>query len=215
WRPSSPPKKSLEPAVSTAEDDRADGVDGRGQPGPALAQALVREKQRPAALFSAATKLGDPMRIANIAGRASLLYDDGAVDVARASNGRFGPQPRSLYDTWDAFQNWATSLYAPQTPPPAPSAPGPPVPRPGQVFAIGFNYRDHAVETDSELPAEPLIFTKFPSCITGPNGVVTLSGDQGDWEVELVVVIGREAHRIEAAEGWSVVAGVAVGQDIS
>ncbi|MDX6299928.1 MAG: hypothetical protein QOF53_1142 [Nocardioidaceae bacterium] len=160
-------------------------------------------------------EVDEPMRIANVAGRASLLVDDGAVDIAGASGGRFSPDPQSLYDNWDAFRIWAATLGSASTTPYDPSDLGPPVPRPGQVFGIGFNYRDHAVETNFELPADPLTFTKFPSCITGPNGVVALSGDQVDWEVELVIVIGRDAHRVPSADGWSVVAGVTVGQDIS
>jgi 2-keto-4-pentenoate hydratase/2-oxohepta-3-ene-1,7-dioic acid hydratase in catechol pathway len=60
------------------------------------------------------------------------------------------------------------------------------------------------------------VFTKFPTCITGPFGDVVLPrGGHTDWEVELVVVIGRRAERVVAAEAWSYVAGLAVGQDLS
>jgi PPOX class probable F420-dependent enzyme len=67
----------------------------------------------------------------------------------------------------------------------------------------------------AELPAMPATFTKFPSSLNGPFGDVALPADTVDWEVELVVVIGAEAHRVAAADAWSYVAGLTVGQDIS
>ena len=156
------------------------------------------------------------MRIANLRGRLSLLTEgDGAIDVAGASGGRFGPDPQSPFGQWDEFAAWASQLHEAGATPYRPEELGPPVPRPDQVFAIALNYRDHADEARLELPAEPPTFTKFPSCLTGPNGAVALSGEAVDWEVELVVVIGREGHRVSAADAWSVVAGVTVGQDIS
>ncbi len=68
---------------------------------------------------------------------------------------------------------------------------GAPVPRPRQVFAIGLNYADHAAESGMAAPPAPLTFTKFPSSIAGPTADVPLSGEMVDWEVEIVVVIGR------------------------
>jgi len=92
---------------------------------------------------------------------------------------------------------------------------GPPVPRPRQVFGIGMNYRDHVGETGAALPAAPLTFTKFPSCIAGPHDVVPLSGGMVDWEVELVAVIGTEVTAVAVDEAWAAVAGLTLGQDIS
>ena len=155
------------------------------------------------------------MRVANVRGRLSLLAGDGAIDVAEVSGGRFGPDPQSVFRQWGEFGEWASQLDGTGAAPYGPEDLGPPVPRPDQVFAIGLNYRDHADEARLEYPADPPTFTKFPSCLTGPYGAVTLSGEAVDWEVELVVVIGREAHRVSAAEAWSVVAGVTVGQDVS
>jgi 2,4-didehydro-3-deoxy-L-rhamnonate hydrolase len=155
------------------------------------------------------------MRVANLRGRLSLLSQAGAIDVAEASGGRFSPDPQSPFGQWDEFAEWASQLPVTGGAPYRPEELGPPVPRPGQVFAIALNYRDHADEARLELPSEPPTFTKFPSCLTGPDGAVTLSGEAVDWEVELVVVIGREARGISAADAWSVVAGVTVGQDIS
>jgi 2-keto-4-pentenoate hydratase/2-oxohepta-3-ene-1,7-dioic acid hydratase in catechol pathway len=92
---------------------------------------------------------------------------------------------------------------------------GAPVPRPGQVFGIGLNYRDHAGESGAPLPPAPLTFTKFPSCIAGPTDDIPLSGELVDWEVEIVAVIGDEVADVPVAEAWSVVAGLTLGQDIS
>ena len=90
-----------------------------------------------------------------------------------------------------------------------------PVPRPQKVFGIGLNYRAHAAETGAELPPSPLTFTKFPSCLNSATGEIELSGDTVDWEVELVVVIGRGGHGIPATTVWDHVAGLTLGQDIS
>ena len=68
---------------------------------------------------------------------------------------------------------------------------GAPVPRPRQVFAIGLNYADHTAESGMPAPPAPLTFTKFPSAIAGPTADIPLSGEMVDWEVEIVVVIGR------------------------
>jgi 2-keto-4-pentenoate hydratase/2-oxohepta-3-ene-1,7-dioic acid hydratase in catechol pathway len=85
------------------------------------------------------------------------------------------------------------------------------------VFGIGLNYRDHAAESGLPVPAgEPPVFTKFPSCITGPHGDIELPpGGHVDWEVELVAVIGRHARHVPAGRGLEYVAGYAVGQDVS
>ncbi len=59
------------------------------------------------------------------------------------------------------------------------------------MFAIGLNYRDHAAETGLDAPDAPPTFTKFASCLTGPETDLVLPTDTVDWEVELVAVIGR------------------------
>ncbi len=92
---------------------------------------------------------------------------------------------------------------------------GAPIPQPRQVFGIGLNYRDHAGESNVPLPPAPLTFTKFPSCIAGPNADVPLSGDMVDWEVEIVAVIGDQTSHVGVADAWNAVAGLTLGQDIS
>ena len=66
-----------------------------------------------------------------------------------------------------------------------------------------------------EVPETPVVFTKFPSCLVGSRADVVLSSDYVDWEVELVVVIGRGGRGIAEARALDHVAGYCVGQDIS
>ncbi|HUQ56221.1 fumarylacetoacetate hydrolase family protein [Lentzea sp.] len=155
------------------------------------------------------------MRIANLAGRAVLLHGDRALDVETASDGRYGPDPMTVLDRWSDFLPW-TSTANPNTATQFdPSRLGPPVPRPHQVFAVALNYPPHAAEAGYRPPTDPLVFTKFPSCLTGPHATVELSGSRVDWEVELVVVIGQGGHHIPALRAWQHVAGLTVGQDLS
>ena len=156
------------------------------------------------------------MRIGNLLGRAVVLDGDFAIDIAEASGGEFPSDPSALFEAWTEFWDWARS-----TPPSLPRRRyrfeelGPPIPRPRQVFAVALNYLDHAEEVGVTRPEVPLIFTKFPSCITGPSGVIELPGGSVDWEIELVVVIGRYAVFVEQELGWDHVAGLTVGQDLS
>ncbi len=157
------------------------------------------------------------MKLGNLHGRAVLLDGDRAVDVADASDGRFGPDPQALFDDWPAFTAWAKDAGA--VPASAPSFAveelGAPVPAPRQVFAIGLNYAEHAAEAGYPPDTMPVTFTKFPSSIVGPDAVVELPEGNVDWEVELVVVIGTRAHRVTREDAWSHVAGLTIGQDLS
>ena len=156
------------------------------------------------------------MRIGCIGGRAWLVTAEGrGVDIAAASGGKFPVDPQALYEAWDEVHAWARGVPADSYAPVDPATLQLPVPRPRQVFAIGANYRAHAAEAGVEPPEQPVIFTKFPSCLTGPNDAVAIRHDRVDWEVELVVVMGREARNVRAADGWDHVAGLATGQDIS
>ncbi|MFI5958937.1 fumarylacetoacetate hydrolase family protein [Cryptosporangium sp. NPDC051539] len=155
------------------------------------------------------------MRIGNLDGRLALFLDEGAVDVARASGGEFGPDPQEVFLRWDEFRAWAGGPEARETVSFAPEQLGAPVPRPGQVFAIGLNYRDHAAEAGVAVPDQPPVFTKFRGSITGPRGAIVLAGETVDWEVELVAVVGRRADAVAADDAWDHVAGLTVGQDLS
>ena len=154
------------------------------------------------------------MKLANVAGRAALVVEGGVLDVASTSGGRFGPDPAALYDEWDAFRAWADTATG-DVQPLDETQLGAPSPRPRQVFGIGLNYKSHAEESGADLPAIPAVFTKFPASLGGPFDPIELSGEMVDWEVELVVVIGRRADRAPEPRGWDHVAGLCVGQDIS
>jgi 2,4-diketo-3-deoxy-L-fuconate hydrolase len=156
------------------------------------------------------------VRLANVQGRASVVVGGGVVDVERASGGRFTADPMAVLARWDDFVAWAAGLTAG-----AAGAPlderllGPPVPRPAKVFAIGVNYRGHVEEAGMDMPKTPMVFTKFPTCLAGPHGDVVLSSAFVDWEVELVVVIGRGGRDVPAARALAHVAGYSAGQDVS
>ncbi|GAA0902424.1 MULTISPECIES: fumarylacetoacetate hydrolase family protein [Streptomyces violaceusniger group] len=161
------------------------------------------------------------MRIATLHGRVVLRRGEGHVDVATASEGRFGPDPQAVYGDWEAFASWARAHLSggAHMAAPAPTNTevrwGPPVPRPAQIFAIGLNYRDHVAESGLSIPDELAVFTKFASSLTGHRARVALPEGSVDWEAELVVVIGRRAHHVSRATAWSHVAGLTIGQDLS
>jgi 2-keto-4-pentenoate hydratase/2-oxohepta-3-ene-1,7-dioic acid hydratase in catechol pathway len=92
-----------------------------------------------------------------------------------------------------------------------------PISDPGKVICIGLNYRDHALETNSPIPSEPVVFNKFPQCVVGPDDAVILPGvaHEVDYEAELVVVIGTSGKRISKANAMRHVAGYTVGNDVS
>jgi 2-keto-4-pentenoate hydratase/2-oxohepta-3-ene-1,7-dioic acid hydratase in catechol pathway len=92
-----------------------------------------------------------------------------------------------------------------------------PVARVGKFVCIGLNYRDHAAEAKMKIPVEPILFMKATSAIIGPcDGVVIPPDSQkSDWEVELGVIIGREARYVPRDRALEYVAGVCVCNDLS
>jgi 2-keto-4-pentenoate hydratase/2-oxohepta-3-ene-1,7-dioic acid hydratase in catechol pathway len=84
-------------------------------------------------------------------------------------------------------------------------------------IAIGLNYADHAAETGAQIPKEPIVFNKAPSCIVGPNDAVQIprASKKTDWEVELAIVIGKGGSYIDEAKAMSHVAGFTVCHDVS
>ncbi|WP_077488839.1 fumarylacetoacetate hydrolase family protein [Sinomonas mesophila] len=159
------------------------------------------------------------MRLANIVDRFALITpDDQAVDVSRASGGRFSPRIQDCYERWDELLAAAPDLHRAQGRPLTEVRPhevGNPAPQPRQVFAIGLNYADHAAEAGLAVPEDLTVFTKFASSLTGPYGTIALPPGTVDWEVELVVVLGRGGRNIPAETAWDHVAGLSVGQDLS
>jgi len=95
---------------------------------------------------------------------------------------------------------------------------GAPIARPGNILAIGLNYADHAAEAGMDVPSEPVLFTKAPSSYCGPNDTVLIprTSVKTDWEVELGVVIGKEASYIaDEAAAMDHVAGYCIVNDVS
>lgn len=95
---------------------------------------------------------------------------------------------------------------------------GPPLQRPPKIVAIGLNYREHASESKMETPAHPLVFSKFTSSIVGPFDDIVLVPEvsrEVDFEVELAVVIGRTASRVERSEALEHVFGYTIVNDVS
>lgn len=97
------------------------------------------------------------------------------------------------------------------------SALAPVVPAPSKIFAVGFNFPDHAAEVDRPLPDFPSVFAKFARSLTGPRDPMllphrTLSVDN-DWEVELVAIIGKGGRDIAVADAHEHIAGYCVGND--
>nr|WTB34694.1 fumarylacetoacetate hydrolase family protein [Streptomyces sp. NBC_00830] len=157
------------------------------------------------------------MRIANLAGRLVVVTADRAVDVQQASGDLFSSDPQAVYDRWAEFRTWVAQADLGSGVPFDSADLGAPAPAPRQLLAIGLNYHEHVSEAGFTTPeGMPPVFTKFATSITGPVTEVALpKGGHTDWEVELVVVVGRRAYQVSEAEAWSHIAGLTVGQDIS
>jgi 2-keto-4-pentenoate hydratase/2-oxohepta-3-ene-1,7-dioic acid hydratase in catechol pathway len=87
----------------------------------------------------------------------------------------------------------------------------------GKIVAVGLNYRDHAAEAGLQSPKEPVLFMKATSALNGPNDDVVIppGSTKLDWEVELVIVIGRVARGVPESDALGFVAGYCVGNDVS
>jgi 2-keto-4-pentenoate hydratase/2-oxohepta-3-ene-1,7-dioic acid hydratase in catechol pathway len=94
---------------------------------------------------------------------------------------------------------------------------GPCVGKVGNFLAVGLNYADHAAESGMPIPKEPILFTKAPSCIVGPNDdvVIPKGSEKTDWEVELAIVIGSRASYVGERDALAHVAGYCICNDVS
>jgi 2-keto-4-pentenoate hydratase/2-oxohepta-3-ene-1,7-dioic acid hydratase in catechol pathway len=95
---------------------------------------------------------------------------------------------------------------------------GAPIARPHQILCIGLNYTDHAAETGQAVPAEPIVFTKSPNTLVGPNDAVRIprGATKTDWEVELGIVIGRRTSYLDSVDdARDAVAGWVLVNDVS
>ncbi|MCU7726891.1 fumarylacetoacetate hydrolase family protein [Actinoplanes sp. KI2] len=95
---------------------------------------------------------------------------------------------------------------------------GAPIARPHQILCIGLNYRDHAAETGQAVPDEPILFTKSPNTLVGPNDEIRIprGSTKTDWEVELGIVIGsRTSYLDSVADAAAAIAGYVLVNDVS
>jgi 2-keto-4-pentenoate hydratase/2-oxohepta-3-ene-1,7-dioic acid hydratase in catechol pathway len=91
-----------------------------------------------------------------------------------------------------------------------------PVPRPPKIVCVGLNYRDHAEEQGEDPPDTPMLFGKAPTAVTNPGDpIVHPDGEDVDYEVELGVVVGREARNVAREDASDYVAGYTVVNDVS
>ena len=157
-----------------------------------------------------------PFVLGNIGGRAVLVSDQQYFDIEQLSNGSLSSDPMHAIAAEKQLHKLASQIPA--------ATPtglinnvvlGPPVTMPRNCYEVGLNYKSHADEASMQLPTNPLVFTKFPSCLVGPTAEIEMRSDGVDYEVELVVVIGTGGKDIDREHAWSHVAGVTVGQDIS
>jgi len=154
-------------------------------------------------------------RLATINERAVLATDSGVYDLERHGGGKFSADPMDAIARYRELHDVAAGLGEAPDSTLDDAAFGLCVPRPQKAFGIGLNYRSHAEESGAELPPSPLVFSKFPNCLTGPTDDIVVFGPTTDWEAELVVVMGTHARDIEAGEAWDHIAGLTCGQDVS
>lgn len=161
------------------------------------------------------------MRLANFQQRATIVTDDGVIDVAQASNGAFSASVDKAIVQLEQIRKWFVTSHVVPTDRTRPDQLmgdprlGPVVPTPQQIFAIGLNYRQHAMEMGLTIPSRPMVFTKFVSALCGPNDDLPIPGPTTDFEAELVVVMGKTTRNVSVENALSAVAGYCVGQDYS
>ncbi|WP_256300731.1 fumarylacetoacetate hydrolase family protein [Haloarchaeobius salinus] len=155
-----------------------------------------------------------------------VLHDDHVVNVAEAGTEAGVDIPQTTTDLLDTWR-WREKVdlaveYAAATGTgryePADLDRHAPVTGPEKVVCVGLNYRDHAEEGDNPIPESPVLFSKFPTCVAGPEDSISWDPDltgKVDYEAELVAVIGREARRVDRDEAIDYVAGFLVGNDVS
>lgn len=153
---------------------------------------------------------------ANHNDRAVLVSGDSYWDVETLSGGAVGSDPMEALARHQDLRELAAKT-ATVTPDGRldPARLRAPVPRPGKVFGIGLNYRSHAAESSMDVPDNPVVFAKFPSCICGPSDTVEMRSELVDYEGEVVVVIGPGGKDIGRDRAWDHVLGITAGQDVS
>lgn len=115
------------------------------------------------------------------------------------------------------FKDWLTKNYSNCPEVNAKTRLGPPITRPSKIICVGLNYSQHAKESGMELPAQPVIFMKATSSLTGPNDEIIIPRNslKTDWEVELALVIGKRALYVDEKDAMSYLAGYVLHNDVS
>ncbi|MGP4017557.1 fumarylacetoacetate hydrolase family protein [Saccharopolyspora sp. 5N708] len=163
----------------------------------------------------ATENLGGRVRIGVIEGRAVFVAGDSFADVGEVSGGAVRADARVMFEQWNEIVDVHRRCVRGDFRELGGSVLENPLQAPRQVFAVGANYRRHIEEAGAHLPERPLVFTKFPSCLTGPTSPVELSSENVDWEVELVAVVGARADHVPPGRGWEYVSALTGGQDIT
>jgi len=153
---------------------------------------------------------------ANHAGRAVLVDGNNFHDLEALSGGTIPSDPAAALAHGDKLHDLQKKT-AGRTPEGTIDAAklGAPSPTPQKVFGIGLNYKTHAAESNMEVPDNPVVFAKFPSCICAPNSNIELRSDSVDYEGEIVVIIGTPGKDISQADAWNHVFAITAGQDVS
>lgn len=143
----------------------------------------------------------------------AVLHGDGTIRDVSALVADFSPE--TISPTILRILESADVGSLPEVP--AATRIGPPISRTGHFLAIGLNYADHAAESGQPVPQEPVVFSKAPSCLSGPYDDVLLpkGSVKTDWEVELAVIIGERCDYVEEEDALSKVFGYAVCNDVS
>jgi 2-keto-4-pentenoate hydratase/2-oxohepta-3-ene-1,7-dioic acid hydratase in catechol pathway len=145
--------------------------------------------------------------------RPGLLGDDGVIRDLSAVVADFSPETvgPSLRTRLAALDPSALPAVDPSV------RIGSPLARTGHFIAIGLNYADHAAEAGLPIPAEPVVFSKAPSCLSGPYDDVEIppGSTKLDWEAELAFVIGERCWQVPESEALSKVFGYTICNDVS
>ncbi|WP_037370734.1 fumarylacetoacetate hydrolase family protein [Amycolatopsis orientalis] len=148
------------------------------------------------------------------------LVDDARVVPLRPLLRRAGIPAREATEVlavWQSVSPLLAGVPDEETLPLAAVRLGPPVPRPGKVVAIGFNYADHADGVLPRAPGEPVVFLKPPETVSGPHEPIVRPPETGqlDYELELGVVVGRAGRRIRREDAHRHVAGYVMANDVT
>ena len=157
-----------------------------------------------------------PFTFANINNRSALVQGEAFFDLSTITNGDVSSDPMKAIQNSDLLHHYATQLDDYESSGLIAEANvSAPIPQPRNSFGVGLNYQLHVEEAASKTPNTPMVFTKFPSSICGPNDNVIMRSDECDYEGELLVVIGKGGKDIPNEEAWSYVLGLSIGQDFS